>query len=297
MALSLGLCACARAGEVKLYNSGNQAAEWVKNNPDRPEAKVIQEKIASVPQSIWLTGGPLEGFAKDVKAAQEKDETIPFVTYNIPGRDNGNYSAGGLDNPTGYDAWTKQVATALGTAKAIAVLEPDAIGLGQGLTNQQKLLERYDMLAKAGKALKQDTNCQVYPDVSIWIGPEAAANALKQCGIENLDGFCVNTSAFERTEDCIAFGKKVSALLGGKHFIIDTSRNGNGSWQTSESDKWCNPPGRALGHVPTFDTGDPLIDAYLWVKRPGESDGPCRGGPAPGTFWPKYAYELAKNAK
>ncbi len=38
-----------------------------------------------------------------------------------------------------------------------------------------------------------------------------------------------------------------------------------------------DPPGRALGETPTTKTADPLVDAYLWVKRPGESDGECKG--------------------
>ncbi len=45
---------------------------------------------------------------------------------------------------------------------------------------------------------------------------------------------------------------------------------------------WCNPPGRALGEAPTTKTADALVDAYLWVKRPGESDGECKGGPEGG---------------
>ena len=287
----------AKAADVKLYDSGNQAAEWVKAHPDRPEAKLIQEKIASVPQAIWLVGSSLDGFVKDVKTAKAKGGTILFVVYNIPGRDNGNYSAGGLNNPAAYTTWLKQVALVLGSVQAIAIVEPDALGLGQGLS-EGKRLERYGILANAVKILKQDENCKVYLDVSQWVGPEAAANGLNQSGIEDSDGFCLNTSAFEKTDSCIAFGTKVSALVGGKHFIVDTSRNGNGPWSAAQKDNpWCNPPGRALGSLPTFDTGNPLCDAYLWIKRPGESDGSCRGGPAAGTFWPEYAYDLAKNAK
>lgn len=75
-------------------------------------------------------------------------------------------------------------------------------------------------------------------------------------------------------------------------FIIDTSRNGQGpfsaasynnppynqpSWviQTLNSGSWCNPPARGLGARPTANTGTPLLDAFLWVKVPGESDGGC----------------------
>ncbi|XIE81958.1 glycoside hydrolase family 6 protein [Streptomyces sp. SBR177] len=56
-------------------------------------------------------------------------------------------------------------------------------------------------------------------------------------------------------------------------------------------------PGRALGVPPTDRTGDELVDAYLWIKRPGDSDGTCRGGPAAGTWWPDYALGLARRAK
>jgi len=39
-----------------------------------------------------------------------------------------------------------------------------------------------------------------------------------------------------------------------------------------------------------------VIDAYLWIKRPGESDGTCNGGPAAGGWWIAGALELARNA-
>ncbi len=67
-----------------------------------------------------------------------------------------------------------------------------------------------------------------------------------------------------------------------KHFVIDTSRNGQGSWTPTatypDAQDWCNPPGRGLGFLPTADTGNSLTDAYLWVKIPGESDGECTRG-------------------
>ena len=74
---------------------------------------------------------------------------------------------------------------------------------------------------------------------------------------------------------------------------MDTSRNGRGA---APGGAWCNPPGRLLGAAPTASTGNPLIDGYLWIKRPGESDGTCNGGPPAGTWWPAYALELALNA-
>jgi endoglucanase len=99
------------------------------------------------------------------------------------------------------------------------------------------------------------------------------------------------------------------------HFVIDTSRNGRGPWTppaghpAGDPQDWCNPPDRGLGLRPTMDTGVPLLDAYLWIKVPGESDGGCyrwtsgpldpvRGivDPPAGEWFPQMALELARNA-
>ena len=98
------------------------------------------------------------------------------------------------------------------------------------------------------------------------------------------------------------------------HFVIDTSRNGQGPWTATapypDTQDWCNPPNRGLGLRPTLDTGVPLVDAYLWIKIPGESDGTCtRGGPAgsvdpewgvvdpaAGQWFPEQALQLARLA-
>jgi endoglucanase len=76
-------------------------------------------------------------------------------------------------------------------------------------------------------------------------------------------------------------------------FVIDTSRNGLGPWDPpdgvySDPQDWCNPPDRGLGARPTLATGLPLVDAYLWVKTPGESDGTCTRGAAPGSVDPEW---------
>ncbi|MFC7470564.1 glycoside hydrolase family 6 protein [Actinomadura keratinilytica] len=117
-------------------------------------------------------------------------------------------------------------------------------------------------------------------------------------GVAEADGFSVNVSNFYSTEDSVAYGKELSAKVGNKPFVVDTSRNGNGPFTGGDpAERWCNPPGRALGEVPTTKTGDDLVDAYLWIKRPGESDGECKGGPKAYQWWPEYALGLAKAAK
>ena len=96
-------------------------------------------------------------------------------------------------------------------------------------------------------------------------------------------------------------------------FVIDSSRNGQGPWVPDpvpgDPQDWCNPPDRGLGVPPTAYTGVPLLDAYLWVKIPGTSDGQCwrwTGGPldpvrgmedpAAGEWFPEMALELVRFA-
>ncbi len=94
------------------------------------------------------------------------------------------------------------------------------------------------------------------------------------------------------------YAANMGTAVATRHFVIDTSRNGAGPNSMSafsnapfnqpasvvaklQSGNWCNPPGSGVGLRPTASTGTPLLDAYLWVKIPGESDGQCdaAGGP------------------
>ncbi|MGW0629240.1 glycoside hydrolase family 6 protein [Streptomyces sp. NPDC002758] len=62
--------------------------------------------------------------------------------------------------------------------------------------------------------------------------------------------------------------------------------------------EWRNPKGRALGARPTAATANSLVDAWLWAKHPGESDGSCQPGePLAGTWWPSYRLGLAHSAR
>jgi endoglucanase len=118
---------------------------------------------------------------------------------------------------------------------------------------------------------------------------------LRLAGIAHATGFALNVSNFYDTATVVAYGESLSHALGGTHFVIDTSRNGNGAPPSSTLEpSWCNPPGRALGADPTTDTGNPLVDAFLWIKQPGVSDGTCHPGDPPAGRWlPSYALALA----
>ena len=57
------------------------------------------------------------------------------------------------------------------------------------------------------------------------------------------------------------------------HFVIDTGRARVGSGLGGCEARPCNVRGAGLGRLPTAATGHALVDAFFWVKPPGESDG------------------------
>ena len=126
------------------------------------------------------------------------------------------------------------------------------------------------------------------------------------------DDPALNTSGIN-----LRYANMLGAVEPAAHFVIDTSRNGMGPWQPPagvypDAQDWCNPPDRGLGLRPTADTGSEMVDAYLWVKIPGESDGECTRGlgpagttidpvwglinPAAGRWFPEMALDLVRNA-
>ncbi|WP_434598764.1 glycoside hydrolase family 6 protein [Streptomyces sp. A5-4] len=151
-----------------------------------------------------------------------------------------------------------------------------------------------------------------------WHAVSSIVPRLVKGGIEGAAGFSVNVSNFGTDSANAWYGRLISACLahvgrGGnatacaeqrwpraraltwldkqphttpdhlKHFITDSSRNGRGPWTPPagkylDPQDWCNPPGRGLGARPSTATKDPLHDARLWIKTPGESDGLCLRG-------------------
>ncbi|WP_225846635.1 glycoside hydrolase family 6 protein [Streptomyces sp. HPF1205] len=214
-----------------------------------------------------------------------------------------------------------------------------------------KTTERYDEIHYAVDALEPLAGTKVYLDAghSSWHSVNDIVPRLVAAGVDDATGFFLNVSNYRTDSELAWYGKLVSSCLsyvhsGGpaadcpnqwwavndaqawldahvhtapsamKHFITDTSRNGQGPWTPpagvySDPQDWCNPPGRGLGARPTLATGDPLQDARLWVKIPGESDGQCTRGtagptdpergyqdPAAGQWFPQQALELVHEA-
>lgn len=260
------------------------------------EDQRILTRIAETPAAVWFTpeAYPIDkvgdAVSRVVDAASKVNQTPVLVVYGIPERDcSGGESSGGLPSDQ-YEKWVQEIADEAGPWAAV-ILEPDALATAKECGQVQ---QRTSLLRTAVTELA-DQGSSVYIDAghANWIPPADMAAMLRDAGVEDARGFSTNVAGYESETDERVYADAVSTQLGGAHYVTDTGRNGVGS-----NGEWCNPSGRALGRTPGAVTGGAsgALDAYLWIKPPGESDGSCGGGPGAGVFWETRALELARDA-
>src|SRR5258705_5217656 len=283
------------AGAPFYVNPGSAAMRAAQAaNP--PSAELTA--VANTPQAYWIVPGSSAGTVAKYTGGRQAAGAIPVLTiYGISHRDCGSFGAGGMGSAGDYRAWIDGIASGVGASRVAIILEPDALAMADCLSSDQRQ-ERYDLIRYAVDTLTRNPGTAVYVDGGHlrWHSAEDMAARLNKVDVGRARGFSLNIANFFTTEDEIGYGEAISALTNGSHYVIDTSRNGVGPAPDSGLN-WCNPSGRALGTPPTAATGGAHADAYLWIKRPGESDGTCdKGDPAAGTFVSQYAIDLARKA-
>ncbi|KAH8817599.1 exoglucanase-6A [Flagelloscypha sp. PMI_526] len=87
---------------------------------------------------------------------------------------------------------------------------------------------------------------------------------------------CPDDSQCNPAQDEQRYAKLLGAALTTSgfpaHAIVDTGRSGVQGLRFSWGD-WCNVNGAGFGRRPTSATSDAIVDAFVWVKPGGESDG------------------------
>jgi endoglucanase len=282
------------------YDPSMQSVKKVQelsDNGNTEDAKILRE-ISCTPQAIWLSGQDSnftkEKIIKVINTSILQNKIPVFVLYNGPNTEALGWQH--IQSGESYRTWIRLVADTIGDSQAWIVLEPDALALSYNLSENDRISRLAELNGAVSTLVTYAPNARVYIDAghSNWKSENIAADYLLRAGVKFAYGFSLNVSNYQTTDSQIEYGKKLSVLISGKHFIIDTSRNGNGAPIDNE---WCNPGGRALGQVPTKDTKESIVDAFLWIKLPGESDGYCNGGTSAGKFWVEYALSLVKNQK
>jgi cellulose 1,4-beta-cellobiosidase len=276
-----------------------------------------------------------------------------FVLYDLPGRDcNAEASAGELPISEAGEARYRRAFVDVVAAQLRAraqlhvaiVVEPDS--LANLVTNlATPKCAAVEGIYRRGVAYAVSTlslpNVSLYLDAAHggWLGwPKNLVKAVdlyKEVlamagGPERIRGFAANVSNYDpvRSESAaardpaaapndelsyvedLARGLKAAGITG-KGFLIDTGRNGRANVRSAPGN-WCNIKGAGLGERPRAAPA-PLVDAYVYIKVPGESDGTADstaarfdtncasddaspGAPQAGKLFEPYLIELVANA-
>ncbi|MEU3449058.1 glycoside hydrolase family 6 protein [Streptomyces thermolilacinus] len=301
--LALAVAPPAHAADPTTMTSGfyvdphSSAKQWVAANPGDGRAPAINASVANTPTARWFgawsgTIGTATGAYAG--AADHADKLPVLVAYNIHLRDScGGHSGGGASSPAAYATWIAQFAGGIANRPALVVLEPDSLA-DYGCLNQNQIRDRQGMLSGAlAEFNRQAPHTWVYLDAGNpgWVNAATMAQRLHEAGLRQAHGFSLNVSNYYTTAQNTAYGNAVNSELAARYgytkpFVIDTSRNGNGS-----NGEWCNPAGRRVGTPTQLGGGAEML---LWIKVPGESDGNCGvgTGSSAGQFLPEVAYRM-----
>jgi endoglucanase len=275
---------------VPSHNTARDAANRLRST--RPDDARLLDHIAREPVAHWVSRAHAREASHRIAVEARRSGRVPVVVaYALPNLD---CRGGGASSSAEYRRYISQMAAGLGRVRAAVILEPDALPAMDCLDAAGRRA-RTSLMRWAVRHFNAASRAAVYIDGgnAIWKRPATMAPRLRAAGVREARGFSVNVSNFVQTDRSVAFARDLAGRIGGGvKAVIDVGRNGNGPGSDP-----CNPPGRALGQPPTTRTGDPVIDALLWVKPPGTSDGTCNGGPPAGRFWVEYALGLARQAQ
>jgi cellulose 1,4-beta-cellobiosidase len=275
---------------------------------------------------------------------------IVFVIYDLPNRDcSAASSAGELSVESGGEArYQKEYINVIAkafqahpTLRIVSVVEPDSLAnlatnLNKPMCKASEAAYR-NSIAYALKVLSMP-NVALYLDAAHkgWLGwthnRDIIARIFSEVltaagGADRIRGFATDVSNYDVVTaapgtapkpgnpcvDEITYTQKLSESLAkvgvtGKSFLIDTSRDG----VSLPTDNWCNIKGAGLGERPKASPA-PGIDAYYWIKPPGDSDGTsdasaarfdkscglpssAQNAPQAGVFFVPYFTDLVTNA-
>ena len=238
------------------------------------------------------------------RAQVESPGTVPLLaTYRILHGLCGHASDSPADAAS-YHNFIEGFAQGIGSYRAVLFLEMDSIITMPCLSSHGKSVREHELRDAINTLIADCPHLVIYLDAGAAdaLSAHDAAKYLRASGVAQIQGFFLNSTHFDWTSHEIRYGEQISRLTGGKHFVVNTSENGQGPLRPRDIvhaglEVLCNPPGRGLGPLPTANTGYRNVDMFAWTSNPGESGGSCvAGAPPTGQYWPAYAAMLVQNA-
>jgi cellulose 1,4-beta-cellobiosidase len=276
-----------------------------------------------------------------------------FVVYDLPDRDcaalasNGEYTIAnnGLANYKAYIDSIRAILVQYSDVKVILVIEPDSLAnlvtnlsvskcanaeaaykSGVEYAIAQLNLSNVSMYLDAGHAGWLGWSANITPAAALFAeiykggGSPAAVRGLAT-NVANYNAWTIATCPSYTSGDSncdeeryiTALAPLLAAQGFPQHFITDTSRNGVQPTAQNAWGDWCNVKGTGFGIRPSANTGNSLLDAFVWVKPGGECDGTSdssaarydahcglsdalQPSPQAGTWFEAYFEQLLTNA-
>jgi endoglucanase len=237
------------------------------------------------------------------RAAVTSPGTVPLLaTYRILHGLCGHASDSPADAASYHD-FIQGFASGIGSYRAVLFLEMDSLITMPCLSHHGQAVREHELLDAINILTADCPHLVVYLDAGAADALHArdAARFLRASGVAQIQGFFLNATHFDWTRNEIRYGRQISRLLGGKHFVVNTGENGLGPQRPHDIvhqglEVLCNPRA-GLGPLPTTTTGYNSVDMFAWTSNPGESGGGCvAGAPPTGQYWPGYAKSLVQNA-
>ena len=316
-----------------------------------PEKAAQLRSVGNHPVALWVNS--IDAVKNQVPRwlDEARGKLAVLVLYDLPNRDCSAAASAGELGPGDEGRYRTEVVDPLAAQlrahpdqRVAVVIEPDS--LANLVTNAKvEKCAQSDALYRNSIAYAVSTlalpNVSLYLDAAHagWLGWDehrAKIAAIfkdvldRAGGAHKIRGFATNVSGYnplrgddvrrlEPSNPCpdeLTYVEKLSGDLAkagitDKGFVIDTSRNGRAGIR-SKSGHWCNLAGAGLGERPRAAPA-PKVDAYFWIKVPGESDGTsdpkasrfdatcaspdsARDAPEAGTFFPAYFVKLVEHA-
>jgi endoglucanase len=253
----------------------------------------------------WVAHPEVEVRNYILRALRSQPGSIPFLNLARIEGQSCPYPA----TPAGFserevDDWVSRFSQGLGGYRVMVVVETDKLTTIGCLPRWAQARRYRELRYEVHVMHVNNPNAIVYIDAGSedW-GKDAAtiASRLRRADVAEAQGFVLGASHHNWTYKEVRFGRQISRLLGGKHFVVNTNENGwgpNPRWYEPYYHGGCVPPGEGLGIVPTVRTPDPHLDAFIWSGVPGFENGDCLGYGAhtPYTFYLAEAVSLVLHA-
>ncbi|KAH9945839.1 cellobiohydrolaseII [Epithele typhae] len=250
--------------------------------------------------------------ATALQTSSGKKQIVPIVVYDLPDRDcaakasNGEFSIanGGQANYYNYiDQIVAQIKQ-YPNVRVVAVIEPDSLAnlvtnlnvakcANAQTTYKTCVTYALQQLASVGVYMYMDAGhagwlgwpANIQPAASLFASMYKSANSspfvrglatnvanYNALSAASPDPITQGNSNYDELHYIQALGPMLASAGFPAQFVVDQGRSGQQNLRNQWGD-WCNIKGAGFGTRPTTSTPSSLIDAIVWVKPGGESDG------------------------